>query len=171
MDKKWSIRMAGLEALVTLGHRPSSRPSFSQVKAPVEHQPLTGPLSQTPFLLLAVPSDQASPASGPDGVQANKSLDMSSPLENLYPNNDPEPVFAQPGLVSATVSSAGPLPVSAWEVIPLEQYEEVEVSDPEDQPDPDTGDQDCAISEDQNYRETVRGVRAFMGWTCIWNQT
>ena len=28
-------------------------------------------------------------------------------------------------------------------------------------------DSDRAISEDQNYRETVRGVRAFMGWTHI----
>ena len=50
MDEKWTIRMARLEALLTLGHRPSPKPSFSLVKAPVEHQPPTGALSQTPFL-------------------------------------------------------------------------------------------------------------------------
>ena len=26
---------------------------------------------------------------------------------------------------------------------------------------------DRSLSEDQNYRETVKGVRAFMGWTHI----
>ena len=86
---------------------------------------------------------------------------MSSPLENLYPETDPEPVFAQPSPVSAT--SAGPLPVSAWDIIPLEQIEEGEVSDLDDQPDPDAVDVDRTLCEDQNYRETVRGVCDFMG--------
>ena len=88
---------------------------------------------------------------------------MSSPSENLYPEADPEPVFAQLGPVSSTE----PLPVSACDILPLEQFEEGEVSDPEDQPDPDTRDTDRILSEDQNYRETVRGVCAFMGWTHI----
>ena len=115
MDEKWSIRMARLEALLTLGHRPSLKPSFS----PVEHQPPTGALFQTPFLLSTVPSSQASPASCPDRMQANKSLDMPSPLENLYPDSDPELVLAQLSLVSDTVSSVGPLSVSAQELYHL----------------------------------------------------
>ena len=67
----------------------------------------------------------------------------------MYPDIDnPEPVFSQPG---------------------PETYEEGELSEVEDQPDLviDTRDSDQAISEDQNYRETVRGVCAFMGWTHI----
>ena len=112
-------------------------------------------------------SGQASSASGPEGVQTTKSLDMSSPLENLYLENDLELVFAQPGLVFANVSYAGLLTISAREVIPPEQYEEGEVSDPEDQPDLDTGDPDHAINKNQNYIETVWGVRAFMGWMYI----
>ena len=39
--------------------------------------------------------------------------------------------------------------------------------DQEDQPDSDSGEKDRVLSEDQNYRETVRGVRAFLGWTHI----
>ena len=44
---------------------------------------------------------------------------------------------------------------------------EGEISDPEDQPDVEAGDSDEVLSEDQNYRETVRGIRTFMGWTHI----
>ena len=51
--------------------------------------------------------------------------------------------------------------------MPLEPAEEGEVSDPEYQPDVEAGDSDKVLSEDQNYRETVRGVRAFIGWTHI----
>ena len=57
-------------------------------------------------------------------------------------------------------------PVSATDPAP-ETYEEGELSEVEDQPELDTGESDRAISEDQNYRETVRGVRSFMGWTHI----
>ena len=53
--------------------------------------------------------------------------------------------------------------------MPPDPVEEGELSDPEDQPDVDTGDSDKMISEEQNYRETVSGVRAFMGWTHIPN--
>ena len=57
-DEKWSLRMARLEALITMGQRPRHA-TFSLVKAPVSHAPPAG--SQTPFLLSAVSSSQASP--------------------------------------------------------------------------------------------------------------
>ena len=92
---------------------------------------------------------------------------MTSTLENLYPDTDTaEPVFAQPGPVSTGEQASHTLPVSASHVA-QETTEEGELSDFEDQPDIDTGDSDRAISEDQNYRETVRSVHAFMGWTHI----
>ena len=56
------------------------------------------------------------------------------------------------------------LPVSAWDIIQPEQTEEGELSELEDQPDTNDTETDCAMSED---RETVRGVRAFMGWSHI----
>ena len=70
--------------------------------------------------------------------------------------------FTQASTVSATVPNFEPLPVSARDVVPREQFEEGEVSDSEHQPDLDTGDSDRAISEDQNYRETIRRVRVFI---------
>ena len=54
------------------------------------------------------------------------------------------------------------LSVSARNVSPPTHYEEGELSELEDQPDQDNVESDRAMSEDQNYREIVRGVRAFM---------
>ena len=62
----------------------------------------------------AVPSSQAGPASGPDRAQTSTSLEMSSPLENLYPEADLEPVFAQPGLASTIEAVTGPLLISGF---------------------------------------------------------
>ena len=96
---------------------------------------------------------------------------MISPLENLYQETDPEPVFAQP--VSAGPASANyehsvdPLLVPARKMTPLDQVEEGELSELEDQLEQDISNNDCIISQYQNYRETVRGVRAFMGWSHI----
>ena len=172
-DEKWSVRMARLEALLTIGHRPASQPSFSPVKAPVAHKPSAGSLSPTPFLLSTVPSSQAGPASGPDRPQTatTSSVDMISPLENMYQESDPEPVFTNSASSSPVTSSyeqcVEPLLVSAQNITPPEQAEEGELSELEDQPEQDNNDRDHAISEDQNYHKTVRGVRAFMGWSHI----
>ena len=59
------------------------------------------------------------------------------------------------------------LPVPARKITPPDQVEEGELSELEDQPEQDINDSNHAISEDQNYRETVRGVHAFMGWSHI----
>ena len=171
LDEKWSLRMATLEALITMGQRPQ-HVSFSPVKAPVTHGPPAGSLSQAPFMLSAVPSGQASPASGLDRTSVTTtvtSVGMSS-LENLYPELDVDStklIFSQPGPVSYGDSSSHSLPVSSASYLPPELVEEGEVSDPEDQPDVEAGDSDRVLSEEQNYRETVSGVRAFMGWNRI----
>ena len=128
-----------------------------------------------PFLLPSVPSGQAGPAFGPDRAHTittttSSSVDMVSPLENLYHDPDPEPVFAEPassGPVSSVEQCAETLPVSAQDIIQPEQAEEGELSELEDQPDITDTETDRAISGDQNYRETVRGVIAFMGWSHI----
>ena len=93
--------MARLEALITMGQRPQH--SFSPVKAPVPHGPLAGAISQAPFLISSIPSGQTGPVSGPDGSAITTSVGMTSPLENLYPEqtlDSSEPVFSQPGTIS-----------------------------------------------------------------------
>ena len=170
LDEKWSVCMARLEALLTMGQRPASRPSFTLVKAPVTHKPPTGVLSQKPFLLPTVSSGQASPAFGLDRTHittatTSSSVDMVSPLENLYQEPDSEP--ASSGPVSSVEQCVEPLLVSARDIIQPEQTEEGELLELEDQPDTNDTETDRAMSEDQNYCETVRGVRVFMGWSHI----
>ena len=46
-----------------------------------------------------------------------------------------------------------------------DQVEEGELLELDHQPEQDNSDSDHAISEDQNYRETARGVHTFMGWS------
>ena len=185
LDEKWATRMARLEALITLGHRSSpsvQNPTFSPVKVPVSHAAPAGALSQTPFFVsTSASSGPAGPAVGPDEPrdQDFSIADRQSPLQNLYP--EAEPMFKHPAPV-ATVSSAamsassqaafqqpssGSGPVTFRDVNPQETFEEGELSDAEESPDLETSDPDRVLSEDQNYRETVRGVRAFMGWTHI----
>ena len=119
--------------------------------------------------MTSVPSGQAAPASGPDRTQSSSNVDMVSPLEQLYQDPDPEPVFAGPASSGPVPydQSVDPLSVSARNVSPPSHFEEGELSELEDQPDQDNVESDRAMSEDQNYRETVRGVRAFMGWSHI----
>ena len=180
LDDKWSLRMARLEALITLGPRPSPhqpQPAFSPVKIPVPHQAPQGSLSHTPFLQSSVTSGQAGLASGPDRTQTytQVSRQMSSPLQNLYSDKDSdlEPVFQQPGPLSTAMPFSAAFHYPTWDVSSPDKYqvEEGEVSEPDpepgDQPDSDSGEKDKIMSEDQNYRETVRGVRAFMGWSHI----
>ena len=85
--------MARLEALITMGQRPSplQQPAFSPVKVLVTHQPPAGALSHNPFIQSSVPSSQAGPAYGPDGSQTfmSSSVTRASPLEKLYPDNSP----------------------------------------------------------------------------------
>ena len=178
LDDKWSLRMARLEALITMGQCP--QPSFSPVKAPVPHGPPAGAISQAPFLISSIPSGQTGPVSGPDGSAITTSVGMTSPLENLYPEqalDSSELVFSQPGTISfgdishsVPASSTLSIPVSsayAAAYLPSDPTEEGEVSEQDENPDDFIQDSDKVLSEDQNYRETVRGVRAFMGWTHI----
>ena len=69
--------------------------------------------------------------------------------------------------MSSVEQCVEPLPVSARDIIQPGQTEEGELSELEDQPDTDNTETDRAMSEDQNYRETVTGIRAFMGWSHI----
>ena len=95
---------------------------------------------------------QAGQASSLDGtLTTTTSVEMTSPLENLCPDIDTsEPVFVQPGPVSAGEQVSHTLLVSARDVA-LEPIAEGELSELEDQQDVDTGDSNRAISEDQNY--------------------
>ena len=159
---------------------------FSPVKVKVAHPPPTGVLSSSPFLPHTVSSPPppppppplagSSPGLGQESVveleapidvqqpetsgfqapdQPESSVPQSghrvfsSPLENLYPDRpqDPEPVFGQPDREPVAYDDLPEDPASESETDPQEK--------------------DRILSEDQSYREMVRGVRAYMEWSFI----
>ena len=186
LKDEWSTRFARIEALLTMGSNPSSAqpisavgniaPVFSLVK--VNHPPPTGVLSSSPFLPHTVssppPPTPASSAPGPgqeEVLDSEVSVDkqqpetsgfqmvssasqlytqaFASPLENLYPDRsqDTEPAFGPPDR----------------EPVCYDDLQEEQASGSEADPQ----EKERIISEDQSFRETVRGVRAYMDWSFI----
>ena len=67
--------------------------------------------------------------------------------------------------LSSEAGSMPPLSSEAGSMPPLDLYtEEGELSEDPDQPVPDP---DQPVSEEQNYRDTMQGIRSFMGWSHI----
>ena len=177
-----------LNQSVAMGSNPSHpvstsgiiAPVFSPVKVKVSHPLPTGVLSSSPFMPQTVsspPPAGSAPGPGQESVmnveapveihqpetsgyrptsdQPGSSASLpgprgfSSPLENLYPDRsqDAEPTFGPPDRE----------PV-CYEDLPEDQASGSE-ADPQEK--------DRIFSEDQSYRETVRGVRAYMEWSFI----
>ena len=183
----WSTRYARIEALLTMGFNPlSAQPVsavdniasvFSPVKVKVSHPPPAGVLSASTFLPHTVPPP---PHPGQESVLEHEapvdiqqpessgywpSLDQeetsaaqpgpwgfASPLENLYPDcsQDAEPTFGPPDREPISYDDLQDDQASASEAEPQEK--------------------DRLYTEDQSYRETVRGVRAYMDWSFIPDQ-
>ena len=184
LDEKWSTRMARLEALITLGHRPS--PSVQQNPSFFSGQS-TG-LSccssrcSFPDTLFCHYFGFFRPGCWP-GMRLevrmfplltdNLHFKTSTRKQNLCLNTLLRWLLFSSAAMSASSQSSfqqpssGSGPVTFRDVNPPETFEEGELSDAEESPDLETSDPDRVLSEDQNYRETVRGVRAFMGWTHI----
>ena len=174
LDKKWSDRFNRLEALLMakILDRPQD-PTFSTVKVAPTHTPPASVVRTDPFL---------KPVTLPSQITDRPAVD--SPTTDLLQHKStakasssaqPEPTTAQTSqrqLSSAfdmsrkessssdsdsdSLSSDQPL----LDIFP----EEGELS--EDQ-EANLSDHDQSLSEEQSYRETMRGIRSYMGWNHI----
>ena len=141
LQDEWSTRFARIEALLSM--KPEMDAVFSPVKAPVlKAKSPVASISKMPFFYPSL-SGQSGLDQAPEYQQ---DLQMKSPLSNLY--GEPEPLF----------SSTSGAPAS-FDRDDISEGELVTGSDTELPPD-----QDNFQTEDQSYRETVRGVRSDMGW-------
>ena len=155
LQDEWSTCFARIEALLTIKSKTDA--ILSPVKAPVfKVKSPVASVSKTPFFYPSV-----SGRSGPDQVpEGQQDFQMKSPLANLYreASFETEPLFS-------STSSAPAGSASRPEVDDREDISEAELvtgSDTELRLD-----QDNIQTEDQSYRETVRGVRSYMGWDFI----
>ena len=160
MDIKWLDRFNRLEAMLLSKSLSQPEPTFQPVKlSPVRPSPAD--ISETVNPLFA-PTTKV-PSSHEQGVKS---------LPTDHPSDMPvlKPVAGSSGLLSSQAHSEPEMDVdSASESASMPDLsvksEEGELSDLD--PDNSLSDVDQAPSEEQTYRETMRGIRAYMNWNHI----
>ena len=182
MEQKWSDRFSRLEALL-LAKTLDQEPTFSAVKVTPTHAPLANVISSQPFLK---PSSSSQPSHRPttsvspatdqvDVTTASKAgSDSSQPSQ---PSHQPETsgISSQPAKRSFSTafdlsrressSSDSDSESVTSDRPPVDLYpEEGELSDDHEVS---LTDPDQSLSEEQSYRETMRGIRSYMGWTHV----
>ena len=186
MEQKWSDRFNRLEALLLAKSldRPQE-PTFSAVKVALTHAPPASAIRSEPFLK---PSDQ----SGSSSQQSHRPSSTASPATNpaktataAKAGSDSSQPSHRPGTSSVTDQSTTQRQFAAAfdtarkdtcssdsdsesftsDRPPIDLYpEEGELSDDHEVS---FTDPDQSLSEEQSYRETMRGIRSYMGWTHI----
>ena len=148
----------------TNSHRPTSTARFTgQGSSAAVHQPT----SQAKFNRLTPATD---PSTDPHSVREG---DINRPYSDRPAATD-QPLSSEPadtgspalhGSRRDSISSLSSEAGSMSDNPPLDLYtEEGELSEDPDQPVPDP---DQPVSEEQNYRDTMQGIRSFMGWSHI----
>ena len=180
MEQKWSDRFNRLEALLLAKSldRPQE-PVFAAVKVTPTHAPPTDVVSTEPFLKPSGqpphrPSTSTLPATDPasSATASQAGSDVSQPFQRPGISG----VSDQPTVqkhVSGTLditrkdtsSSDSDVDSITSDRPPVDLFpEEGELSDEHDVS---FTDPDQSLSEEQSYRETMRGIRSYMGWNHI----
>ena len=181
LDNKWSERFSRLEALILAK---SFEPTFTaDVKvAPTHSPPQTQNVSE-PFIR---PSTSSLPGSGSSAEKhqpASKTkshrpstMDCGTDPQDTHrplatdrslssdPTDTGSPALHQTRRDSISSLSSGADSLSDQPPLDLYAEEEGELSEDPDQP---VADQDQPVLEEQNYRDTMQGIRSFMGWSNI----
>ena len=174
LDRKWSDRFNRLEALLmakTL-EKPQD-PVFSTVKVTPGHAPPANVVRPDPFLKLA-----SQPLQVTDPAVDSPATDSSQSRPTARASTSAQPAPAAREMVQRQLSSAFDMsrrdsPVSSASDTdslssdrpPVDIFpEEGELSD---DPEANLLDQEQSLSEEQLYRETMRGIRSYMNWEHI----
>ena len=167
---KWSERFSRLEAMLLSKTLSQTEPSFQQLKITPVKAPLAGVIHSTePFFEPAPPTNRPK---SPLQQTSDRPLSSHQPLATDQALTNPlcqqkvgtsgsEP-SQQPSDSDMDTDSAS----DSRSVIHVAgQAEEGELSDFEQ--DLSLTDTDQALSKEQNYGETMRGIRSYMGWSHI----
>ena len=135
---------------------------LSPVKLQVPHSAASVVVSDTPIFdssagtsgLAALAEDLDEPVP----VHSEPDMSMKSPLADLYSSGrvpgDQEPVF----------NTSIPDPSNSSTMQPVQEEEEGELTGSEPETPQET---EPSVSEDQSYREIIRGIRAYMNWNFV----
>ena len=179
MEQKWSDRFNRLEALL-LAKTLDREPTFSTVKVAPTHAPPATAISSEPFIRppgqpsssSQPPAASMSPATGPTiSVPASKAGSDSSQPAHRPGTSKTTDQPAKRSFSTAfdtrrdTSSSESDSDSTSSDRPPIDLYpEEGELSD---DPEVSLTDPDQSLTEEQSYRETMRGIRSYMGWTHV----
>ena len=182
MEQKWSDRFNRLEALL-LAKTLDREPTFSTVKVAPTHAPPATAISSEPFIKPPgqsssssqpshPPAASMSPATGPTiSVAASKAGSDSSQPGHRPGTSRTTDQPAKRSFSTAfdtrrdTSSSDSDSESTSSDRPPIDLYpEEGKLSD---NPKVSLTDPDQSLSEEQSYRETMRGIRSYMGRTHV----
>ena len=170
MDLKWSERFSRLEAMLLSKSLSQSEPSFQPVKITPVKPPPAGAVDNTePFFALTRSTDRPTSAQQQASDQPQQ---VDRPFSTNQPSTDSafKPSVSTSGVEPTYRSSDSDMDtdsVTDTKSLPrvMGNTEGGELSDIEQ--DVSLTDADQALSEEQNYRETMRGIRSYMGWSHI----
>ena len=149
----------------TISHRPTSTARFTgQGSSAIVHQPT----SQTKFNRPTTTTDPSAKLQSTGEGDVNRPY-SDRPAATDQPLSSEPADTGSPALHRSRRDSISSLSSEAGSMLsdnpPLDLYtEEGELSEDQDQPVTDT---DQPVSEEQNYRDTMQGIRSFMGWSHI----
>ena len=152
LDKKWADRFNRLEALLLSKSLDQPEPTFQAPKVAATDPPPVGAVkASAPFIR---PSTDQPASSDLPGTSRPPALHQVTSKSTSAASND-QSVSSMDTDSDSDFSDRPPVDIFV---------EEGELSDQD--PDANT-DSDQTLSEDQTYRETLRGIRSYMGWTHI----
>ena len=138
----------------TKSSRPTSAVKFpGQGSSATQHQPASKTKSHRPSTMDC----------GTDPQDTHRPLATDRSLSS-DPTDTGSPALHQTRRDSISSLSSGADSLSDQPPLDLYAEEEGELSEDPDQP---VADQDQPVSEEQNYRDTMQGIRSFMGWSNI----
>ena len=162
MEQKWSDRFNRLEALL-LAKTLDREPTFSAVKVTPTHAPPANVISSEPFLK---PSSSSQPM-WMSPLLLRPVLTLPN-LLNPLTDQKPQGFLASPlrgRFLLPLIRPEGKARRVTSDRPPVDLYpEEGELSDDHEVS---FTDPDQSLSEEQSYRETMRGIRSYMGWTHV----
>ena len=163
LDKKWSDRFNRLEALLLAKtvDQPQ-QPVFSTVKVTPSHAPPANVVRPDPFLK---PAPQTSQPTDPaiDSPATDSSLHRPATKASSSAQPEPNTETVQRQLATA-------FDTSRKESLSSSDSDSDSLSSdrpPLDDQEATQSDHEQSLSEEQSYRETMRGIRSYMGWSHI----
>ena len=179
MEQRWSDRFNRLEALL-LAKTLDREPTFSSVKVTPTHAPPASAISSEPFLKPSGQSSSSSQPSHPPAASISLATDLAETVAASKAGSDSSQPAHRPGTSRTTDQSAKrSFSTAFWDTSssdsdsegassdrpPVDLYpKEGELSDDQEVS---FTDPDQSLSEEQSYRETMRGIRSYMGWTHV----